>query len=394
MSVHRLRALLGTVAAVLLLTACVVDPAGGSAGNSVRPGQTAVTSPRIPSASTLPGWSHSLGFAADGSGFALLAECTDERCRQHVAVLDTDAGKWRLAKSPLPDVKGDLGITAGLHVLGAGRAVIIDQHEDWSRPGPTWFTRDGGRTWAVGTQKPQGTTATVPPGGLLVDECVELDASDPANTCARNRLLVVMPDTGEHVVLERQPPLKGLLAPSGDVARNALFVSGEDPESGLPTQARSEDRGRTWQLTDMPGAAKEGWGFQVVAGRDGLYAQQTGRLPDHEEVKNGLRALHTSTDGGHTWTRLWTYRRGVEPLSSLGDVVAADDGSLTVYGENGVWRSTDRARTFQRARGSHGAAGSVTSTPIGWLWADSYGNGHYRISTDGIHWQEFTVGSD
>ena len=49
-----------------------------------------------------------------------------ERCRQHVAVLDKDAGKWRLAESPLPDVKGDLGITAGLHVLGAGRAVIID----------------------------------------------------------------------------------------------------------------------------------------------------------------------------------------------------------------------------------------------------------------------------
>ncbi|GGW86647.1 hypothetical protein ACIP4U_30180 [Streptomyces caelestis] len=111
-------------------------------------------------------------------------------------------------------------------------------------------------------------------------------------------------------------------------------------------------------------------------------------------MKNGLRALHTSTDGGHTWTRLWTYRRGVEPLSSLGDVVAADDGSLTVYGERGVWRSTGRARTFQRAGDSQRAAGSVTSTPIGWLWADSYGNGHYRISTDGIHWQEFTVGSD
>ncbi|WP_200307866.1 hypothetical protein [Streptomyces adelaidensis] len=50
-----------------------------------------------------------------------------------------------------------------------------------------------------------------------------------ANTCARTRLLVVMPDTGEHRLLERQPPLKGVLAPGGDVARDALFVSGEDP---------------------------------------------------------------------------------------------------------------------------------------------------------------------
>ena len=389
-----MRALIGAVAAVLLLTACVVGPAGGSAGNSVKPDRTAVPSPRIPSAPDLPGWSHGLGFAADGSGFALLAECTDKRCRQHVAVLDKDADKWRLAKSPLPDVKGDLGITAGLHVLGAGRAVIIDQHEDWTRPGRTWFTRDGGRTWTAGTQKPQGTTETVPAGALLVSQCVELDASDPANACARNRLLVVMPESGEHRVLERQPPLRGVLNPSGDVARDALFVSGEDPESGLPTQARSQDRGRTWQLTDMPGTTKEGWGIQVVAGRGGLYAQQTGQLPEHEGVKNGLRSLHTSTDGGRTWTRLWTYRRGVEPLSSLGDVVAADDGSLTVYGESGIWRSTDRARTFQRARGSQGAAGSVTHTPVGWLWADSYGNGHYRISTDGIRWQEFTVGSD
>ncbi|MDT9697298.1 sialidase family protein [Streptomyces sp. P17] len=391
MRFHGPRALLLGAVLLLLPTACGAGATGERAGNSAAPSPTTaagVQPPRIPSAVGLPGWSHSPGFAADGSGFALLAQCTETRCEQHVAVLDKDARRWRLATSPLPDVTGDLGITAGLTVLGPGRAVIIDQSEDWRRPAPTWFTRDNGRTWKRGSTAPTGRTATVPEGALMTDECLELESD--LSSCARNRLLVVLPDTGEHRVLERQPPLKGILAPSGDVAEDALFVSGED-DSGRPALARSEDRGRTWEVTRMTEPGKDSGGFRVVAGPDRLYAAQPGQLMD-EEVKNGLHAIHTSTDGGRTWTRVWAYRKGVEPLSILGDLVVAADGTVTVYGESGVWHSTDGARTFRSDGGGRAPSGSTTRTPLGWLWNDSSGSGRYRISADGVRWHEFALG--
>ncbi|MGV9452218.1 exo-alpha-sialidase [Streptomyces sp. NPDC003635] len=379
---------LGAAAAVLLpllsLAACdAARPEPRPGGASTAP------APRIPSAPGLPGWSHSLGFAADGSGFALLAECAPARCEQHVAVLDKSARRWGLATSPLPDVTGDLGITAGLTTLGPGRAVIIDQSDNGQEPAPTWFTRDGGLTWTRGSTEPTGRTATVPEGALLTEECLEPEPD--LSSCARNRLLVVMPDTGEHRVLKGRPPLKGILAPAGDVARDALFVSGLD-DSGRPALAKSEDRGRTWTATRIATPGKDAWGFRVVPAAGRLYAVQPGQLPEEEQVKNGLRAIHTSTDGGSTWTRVWTYRAGVEPLSILGDPVTAADGSVTVHGETGVWRSTDGARGFSPRGGGRAPSGSVTRTPLGWLWSDSYGNGAYRISADGVRWHRFSLG--
>jgi hypothetical protein len=274
-------------------------------------------------------------------------------------------------------------------VLGPGRALITEGVAPLDRPDRTWFTADAGRTWQRGTTRPTGSTATVPEGAPLVTECLELSSDD--NECVRSRLLVVLPATGEHRVLSARPQLRGTLSPAGDLAENALFVAGDDPETGLPALAVSGDRGRTWRPTHMTGAA-DSWPPFVVAGPSALYAVQSGQLPSHEGVKNGLVTIHRSGDGGNTWTRVWSYREGVQPLSVLG-VVAADDHSLTVYGEKGVWRSTDGARTFEGTPGA-GPAGSVRRTPIGWLWTDSYGNGAHRISADGVHWHGFALGED
>ncbi|AWW38354.1 MULTISPECIES: WD40/YVTN/BNR-like repeat-containing protein [Streptomyces] len=348
--------------------------------------------PAIPSATDLPGASFDVAFAADGSGFTLRADCGEDRCRQYVAVLEAGAGLWRLAESPLPDVTGDRGLTVGITVLGPGRALITDGSERADVPGRTWFTHDNGETWKAGTTEPTGSTATVPEGALLVTEC--LDLAPDGNECARNRLLVVMPDSGEHRVLARQPPLKGPLAPSGDIAANALFATGLDPGSGLPALALSKDRGRTWHLTPLAGVAEQGWSIRVSGGGGALYAVQPGQLPDEEGVKNGLRTIHVSTDGGATWTRTWRYRPGAEPLSITGDLLAADDGSVLVHGETGAWRSTDRARTFRPGSAARGPAGSVRTTPIGWLWTGSFGDGTCRISADGITWHPFDLGED
>ncbi|MFI6337909.1 WD40/YVTN/BNR-like repeat-containing protein [Streptomyces sp. NPDC050535] len=388
-----------------LLVGCVDSGAGAGAGAGAgvdggadvdigvgvgrsAPARTGAAPPRIPSSPDLPGSPYAVGFASDAGGFALLARCGKERCRQHVAVLDKGAGSWRRARSPLPDVTGDLGITAGLMVLGPGRALITEGR--WPPPERTWFTDDAGRNWRRGSVDPSGTAPEVPRGGALVHDCSRPDRE--GNGCEASRLLVVLPGTGRFEALAGQPPLAGVLTPAGETADGLLFASGADPGTGLPALARSEDRGRTWRTTTLAGSDKHGWGIRVVAAEDVLYAVQPGQLPAGEGVKNGLLALHRSTDGGHTWERVWKYRRGVEPRSTLGDPVAAADGSLTVHGENGVWRSTDGGRSFEPARGSQGLGGPATVTPLGYLSGGSFGAGSYRISGDGVHWHGFELG--
>ncbi|MEV7340400.1 sialidase family protein [Streptomyces sp. NPDC093544] len=364
------------------------DRGAGEVAGSSAPARPGSAPPPIPSSPDLPGVPHAVGFAADATGFALLAECGEAPCRQHVAVLDKGADSWRLGRSPLPDVTGGFGITAGLVVLGPGRVLIT---EGWlPPPDRTWFTDDGGRTWRRGSVAPSGTTPEVPEGGALVQDCSRLD--EEGNNCEASRLLVILPDTGRFEVLANQPPLAGRLGPAGETADGLLFASGTDPSSGLPALAVSEDRGRTWRTAPLTSSDKQGWGIQVVASGDVLYAVQSGPLPAEEGVKNGLRALHRSTDGGHTWERVRRYRKGVDPRSTLGDPVAAADGSLTIHGEDGVWRSTDGGRSFEAARGSQGLGGSATVTPLGYLAGDSFGVGSYRISADGIRWHSFVLG--
>ncbi|EPH41737.1 exo-alpha-sialidase [Streptomyces aurantiacus] len=378
---------------VWALVACA---GGGDAGvpaarSAPRAGESAGAAVRVPSAPELPGSAYDIGFAADGSGFTLLAECSQRRCRQHVGVLDGGAKAWRRGSSPLPDVTGDLGLSAGLTVLGPGRALIRDGSEHADVPDRTWFTRDGGRTWRRGTARAVGTTAEVARGGTLVQECLERDRSDP-NDCVRERLLAVSPRTGRHHVLAHQPPLKGPLGQAGDIPGSGLFVSGADPRTGLPALVRSRDGGRTWQRARLTGPGRGGPAFRVVAGRGGLYATQHGKVSP--PAKNGLVTIHASGDGGLTWTRIWQYREGrerTEPRTLLGDLLVADDG-LTVHGEDGAWRSTDGARTFTRVT-ARAPSGSVTHTPAGRLWSDSFGKGRFRISADGMRWAEFRVGA-
>ncbi|WP_217234989.1 exo-alpha-sialidase [Streptomyces sp. AC555_RSS877] len=384
------------VGVLVLATACGDAGAGGRA-----PGSAEARAPRVPSAPDLPGFVAGIGFASDGSGFALLAECGRTRCRQRVAVLDRGAQAWRLGRSPLPDVTGDLGITAGLVVLGPGRALLTDG--TWPAPDGTWFTGDAGRNWRRGSSEPSGSTPVVPEGGVLVEDCLRVDRED--NGCERSRLAAVLPDTGEYKALATQPPLEGAVRPAGEAvpeaqsglvgapAEELLFASGSDPGSDRPALAVSEDRGRSWRLSPLPGAAEHGWGARVVgAARPAtLYAVQPGIPPDEDDVKNGLLALYRSTDGAHTWERVWKHHKGVEPRSSLGIPIAAADGSLTVHGEAGVWRSVDGGRSFTGS-GSRGLAGSVTRTPLGYLWNDSFGAGSFRISADGVHWTSFELG--
>ncbi|MEV1083725.1 exo-alpha-sialidase [Streptomyces sp. NPDC050211] len=310
----------------------------------------------------------------------------DHVCRQHVAVLED--GKWRLGESPLPDLSGGDGFTADIFALGPGRALITVG--TGRNPDRTWFTDDGARTWKSGTTRVSGTVRAVPGSAQLTWDCLK---AEEQGGCGRSRLVVTMPDSGRRKALAAQPPLAGVVLPAGSSNSGALWASGLDARTGTSALAVSHDQGHTWTAGKLPGpkAPTPGWGLQVVEGQDALYAAEPGQLPEKEEIKNGLRALYRSTDGGRSWARVWTYRPGHEPLSILGHPVAATDGSLTIHGETGAYRSTDGGSSFHRTADA-GPAGAPTRTPIGYLGTGSLGQGSYEASADGVHWHTFTLG--
>lgn len=360
---------------------------------SARAGERAASAgaaivPRIPSGTDLPGSSVAVDFARDGSGFALLAECGKTRCRQRVAVLDKGADAWRLGRSPLADVAVEHGITATLRVLGPGRALITEGV--WPPSDRTWFTSDGGRHWRQGSARPSGTTPILPEGVTLVEDCTRMDQE--GNSCEHSRVLTALPTTGEFRALATQPPLKAPVIPAGQT-EDLVFASGRDPRSDRVALAVSEDKGRSWRLARPTGTGESAWALRVTGTGKVLYAAEPGQLQDENNVKNGLLALHRSTDGGRTWARVWEHRKGVEPRSLLGTPIAAADGSLTIHSEDGVWRSTDGGRSFTRYGNSGGMSGWVTMTGLGYLWGDSFGAGSWRISTDGDHWTRFELGN-
>ncbi|MFI8963578.1 WD40/YVTN/BNR-like repeat-containing protein [Streptomyces sp. NPDC053493] len=351
---------------------------------------------RIASAPGLPGWAHSVGFAADGSGFALLVGCvTDEArpadgfCRQQVAALDPGARAWALRATPLPEIPPSRGVTAGLTVLGPGRAVIEDGGGE--EPERTWFTGDGGRSWRAVERRSVGTAPLIPEGAALATECVAPAGGTP-DECVRARLVVISPQDGRRRALARVPALGDRPLPAaGAEPDGSWWVSGTDP-SGRVAVAFSRDAGRSWTVSRLPGdgagapgRGAPGRGVSVAVGPDAVYAAELGELPG-EPVKNPVRALHRSLDGGRTWTRMRTTGRAGEPRTLLGLPVPGPGGRVTVHGELSAYVSTDGGRTFR-------PAGEGTSwirrTGVGLLRESD--RCRYATSRDGLRWSEFSL---
>ncbi|WP_241838072.1 WD40/YVTN/BNR-like repeat-containing protein [Streptomyces sp. CB03234] len=349
--------------------------------------------PRVPSAPELPGWTHSLGFAADGSGFALLAQCVEDEvtpvngfCRQHLAVLDRGAARWVLRPSPLPEVHGTAGVSAVITVLGPGRALIRESSE--RHPLRTWFTTDAGRSWRLGDLRAAGTADAIPEGAVLSTQCPG-SAGPLVQECARPRLVVISPEDGKVRFLAREPRLGAHPAPAGEAEPDgSWWVSGTDPRSGGTTLAVSRDAGRTWTVSRLPSpGADPAWGVAVSVGPDAVYAAERGEVPGVEPAKNPLRALHRSVDGGRTWTRVWVSGPQREPRTLMGVPVAGPGGRLVVHGERGTYAGTDGGRTFRDAGpGMY----HVTRGRLGYLRSAAIGCA-YGISPDGVRWVTFRL---
>ncbi|MEU3480121.1 WD40/YVTN/BNR-like repeat-containing protein [Streptomyces sp. NPDC033754] len=349
--------------------------------------------PRLPSSAGLPGWPHGLGLARDGSGFALLAECAGDRaaysgsgvCRQHVAVRDAGAKEWVLRRSPLPDIRMPDGVSANLRVLGPGRALVED-----GGAGPdsrTWFTRDGGRNWRAGDRRTVGTTPEIPAGAVLVTDCAAPAAAGP-DDCDRERLVVVSPQDGRRRALARVPLLGAHPRPAEQPEPDgSWWVSGTDPLSGRAAVAVSRDAGRSWHVSRLPSpATRPGWFTAVAVGPDAVYAAEMGELTGGEPVKNPMRALHRSLDGGRTWQRMWTTGPEREPRTLLGLPVPGPGGRVELGGELSGYGSVDGGRTFVRlGDGAH----FTRRTPLGLLRESA--PCQYALTADGVRWSEFLL---
>ncbi|MFF9013696.1 WD40/YVTN/BNR-like repeat-containing protein [Streptomyces sp. NPDC014870] len=346
----------------------------------------------------MPGWSHSPGFAADGSGFALLADCVQDAgapesgfCRQPVAVLDRGAKAWVLRRSPLPEVAPMDGVSADLKVLGPGRALI---EEGGASPETrrSWFTRDGGRTWRRVDPRTSGTTPVIPAGAVLTTDCAE--PSPPSagplagDECARERLVVIDPEDGRRRALAQGPPIGPGPRPA-EVAEpdGSWWVSGTDPLSGRAAVAVSRDRGRSWSIGRLPSpTTAPGWYTAVAVGQDAVYAAEMGELKGGNPVKNPMRALHRSLDGGRTWERMWTTGPVHEPRTLQGLPVPGPGGRVLITAEDREFVSVDGGRSF---RPSGEGTGFTRRTPLGLLRSGSACR--YAISVDGERWSSFAL---
>ncbi|MFB7278835.1 exo-alpha-sialidase [Streptomyces hydrogenans] len=402
-----LRALVALLLA-WLLAACTAGPEPAPddrptpTGGGERPSGTGAFGdpPDIADGAGLPGWVADLGLTADGSGFALLAECVGDTarpengfCRQRVAVLDRGADHWELRGSPLPELRGTDGVSAVLSVLGPGRALIEDGLGE--RTGRNWFTADGGRHWRPVDPRTAGRTPEIPKGALLTTECAT-DPGAPPERCARELLAVVSPSDGRRRTLVRQPLLGAHPQPMAVVEPDgSWWVSGTDPLTGGPAVAVSRDAGRGWTVSRLPSPAHgpgrdpadgPGRPTRIVVGPDAVYAAETGEQAGGEPVKNPLRALHRSRDGGRTWQRTWTPGPEDEPRSLEGLPVPGPGGRVEIAAQWSGHRSLDGGRTFREL--DDGSA-YVRRTPAGLLRERS--RCRYELTRDGVRWTEFSL---
>jgi hypothetical protein len=382
----RRRRQLGAVAAVLLVGATIPlvrtalrpvdDPAAARPVSSFTP----AVDPSVRSALPEP-FLHSVWFVDGRHGYALRAGCGPENnadCFSELLVTE-DGEHWVTRKLP-PAIGHSIGgVTGQLYVFGRRTLLAGDLH---LRGAPRFYSSDAGETWQQLRSTDDEVIDTIPEGAHLEFTCTG------AEDCMA-KLLVVRPDSGKTASLRTPPPLTNVVSAASIPVDGAWWVSGDDA-AGRRVLAVSRDAGASWSLADLPGLLAQPFWISVSSAGPVLYATVTGQLP---EVKNGLVSIYRSSDHGQHWEPTWQSGTGREPRSTSGIAVAATDGTLTIHTELGqTYLSRDGGRTFDHVESAPGV-GQVTLTPAGYLAGPpDPSSTSYRLSPDGVHWREITVG--
>lgn len=139
-------------------------------------------------------------------------------------------------------------------------------------------------------------------------------------------------------------PNEGAFAASGscvEVVGDSTVLVGTG-NSDIPRLLRSDDRGRTWEVTDVPIRGGEATGITTIAFRDEHHGVALGGNVTDAAAQTDIVAV--TSDGGRTWTR-----RESPPFSGAvyGSAYSSDGSILVVVGPGGSAYSTDEARSWR-----------------------------------------------
>ncbi|SOD61049.1 hypothetical protein SAMN06297387_102465 [Streptomyces zhaozhouensis] len=365
------------------------DPAASGTPGATPAPEPSADPPPIPSETQLSGQVAQLSFAGPDHAAALLVECLhaatrhEGNCSYRVAVLDEDG--WVTRDTPLPTTPAANSLFT-VEAVGERGVRVSSGQEDW-------LSTDGGARWRSDSPSagPDGRTARAIPEGAV---------PRPAGQDPDERALEVLsPDDARPRRLAGQPPLTELGRP-GRLPEGGWWVAGLDPETGQPDIAITLDAGREWErlrlLERAPEADRRSVNSLVLAaGPEDWYVLASGSATlepgSSSALATTLLAIYRGSDDGTGWERVWSPSAGPGPHSLVGTPIAADDGSLTVYSFDAIYRSDDRGHTFEVTR--PGAPPELPElTPAGYLLTDLSQPGHYRISTDGFTWRTVVLG--
>ena len=378
----RRRLQLGAIAAVIAVALAVpvlrALPSGSPAGTPPSPPKT----------------TYAVDFADPDHGYALSRRCDQiaEGCSFDF-YRTVDGGRdWQKMSLPEPSNAKTGYFNADLYALGPDEAAI-DVDTSKGMVGRI-HTVNGGRTWqAVEHPWTSNTTTRLGPRSMLGGTCGTYVMATgtyllPDGLCSG--LSTVRPDSGKAVGIPTLVPRQGFVQQSGWFATEdgKWWVCVLDDATDQWTISVSADGAGTWSTSDLGvdnSPRVDGW---AVVERNGvMYATAS--------TYNGLLGVWRSIDDGHSWTRTWR-RGGDQWLPGLiGTPIAAGDGSLALSDGLTTFVSTDQGRTFKRTGDK--VAGTVRWTRAGYLRSDgmlystSSSGTRFALSTDGLHWREFTV---
>jgi hypothetical protein len=335
-----------------------------------------------------PTTTYAVDFADPDNGYALARTCAPNEtdgCAFNL-LRTADGGRdWRTMTLPAPVNPITGYFNAFMYVLGPDEIAIDRPGRSGSPMADRIYSTDGGRSWLVLTNPwAIDQTTALGPASVLVGSCRTQSASRDA--CGD--LTTIRPENGLSVSIPAQPRLfPSQLVGTVATEDGKWWMSGRDTANGRWTMSVSADGGRQWSTVDLSfdsTTSVDGW---EVVERDGvMYATAS--------AARGLLAVWRSTDDGKSWTRTWAPGAAQRIPGLIGSPVAAADGTLILFDGVTSYVSTDRGHTFTRTGEKVGGA---RWTRAGYLRSDGYfytlssEGTRFSLSSDGLHWREFTV---